>query len=304
MSAPIHHRPRGPVRTPVIVLGSALVAIALAVALLTWQMTAHSERAFDVRGRIAGFGDDGRTVFVEHEEIPGYMPAMTMRFEARDGLPSLDVGDAVGFRLAVGPERSWIEAVERLPDDALPEHPAAASAPKPTARGGEPLLKPGDPVPDVRLVDQDNEAVRLSDYRGRALVLTFVYTRCPIPDYCPLMSRHFQRLQPELQRAFGERAQLLSISFDPEHDTPEVLAEYADRYTADLTTWTFATAEANELARATAPFGVFTEAEGEQILHNLVTAVVGPDGQLVRLWRGSDWRPEEVLSTVRETLRR
>lgn len=287
-------------RTPVFVFGAVLLVLAAAV--LAWQVTAGRERAFDVRGRVAGFGDG--TVFVEHEEVPGYMPAMTMPFEVREpgALPPLDVGDAVGFRLVVGPERSWIEDVERLADDALPQHPAETSAPRPLAGGRDPLLEPGDPVPNVRLTDQDGDPVRLSDYRGRTLVLTFVYTRCPIPDYCPLMSRNFQSLQPELQRAFGDRAQLLSVSFDPAYDTPEVLRDYAGRYTDDLSNWTFATGTADELARLTAPFGVFTEAEGEQILHNLVTAVVGPDGRIVRLWRGNDWEPDEVFSVVGRSL--
>lgn len=307
MNAPSHNRPpsRGElVRTPVLLFGSALLVVA--AALLVWQMTAERERAFDVRGRVAGFGDDGRTVFVEHEEIAGYMPAMTMPFEARDPdvLPALGVGDAVAFRLVVGPERSWIEGVERLDDDALPEHPAETSVPRPVAGGGASLLSPGDAVPDVQLRDQAGDTVRLSDYRGQALVLTFVYTRCPIPDYCPLMSRHFQRLQPELQRAFGDRAHLLSVSFDPEYDTPEVLRDYAGRYTDDRSNWTFAVPAMDDLARLTAPFGVFTEAEGEQILHNLATAVVGPDGRLVRLWRGNDWEPGEVHAAVQTALHR
>ena len=280
--------------------------LALTAASLAWQVTADREQAFDVRGRVAGFGGDGRTVFVEHEEIPGYMPAMTMPFEARDPdvLPALGVGDAVAFRLVVGPERSWIEGVERLDDDALPEHPAETSVPRPIAGGGASLLSPGDAMPDVQLRDQAGDAVRLSDYRGQALVLTFVYTRCPIPDFCPLMSRNFQRLQPALRQAYGDRAHLLAVSFDPEYDTPEVLRDYARRYTDDLTNWTFATAGPVELARLTAPFGVFTEAEGEQILHNLVTAVVGPDGRLIRLWRGNEWEPGEVRSAVQAALHR
>lgn len=279
---------------------AAVLGLALIVALLAWRSGA--DRTFDVRGRVAGLGGDGRTVFVEHEEVPGYMPAMTMPFEARADLPALDVGDAVAFRLVVGPEQAWIEGVERLPDDAVPEHPAEGAAPTPLAGSGAPLLGPGDPVPDVRLTDQDGDAVQLSDYRGRALVLTFVYTRCPVPDYCPLMSRHFQRLQPALRRAYGNRAQLLSVSFDPEYDTPEVLRDYARRYTDELTNWTFATARPAELARLTAPFGVFTEAEGEQIVHNLVTAVVGPDGRVVRLWRGNEWEPDEVTAAVARAL--
>lgn len=282
------------------VLIAGLGLFLLAAVLLAFILLLSSERSFEVRGRVAGFGDDERTVIVEHEAVPGYMPAMTMPFEAReaDELDGLSMGDAVRFRLVVTSERSWIERVERLPRDALPVHPAAENEPKLTVPGKARLLEAGDVVPDIRLTNQDGEPIRLNDFEGQALLVTFIYTRCPLPDYCPLMSRNFRQLQPRLEQAFEGRAHLLSISFDPEYDTPAVLKDYAARYTDDLSNWTFATGEPEEVGRAAALFGVYTEASEDQIVHNLTTALIGPDGRLVKVWRGNDWKPEEVLRTV------
>lgn len=275
-----------------------------AAAFLAWLLLFSNERSFDVRGRVAGFGDDGRTLIVEHEAVPGYMPAMTMPFTARDtaGLGELESGDAVGFRLVVTPKRSWIEGIERLPQDAVAAHPAGENVPQLVTGTESRLLRAGDAVPDVALVDQEGEPLRLSDYDGQALVLSFIYTRCPIPDYCPLMSHRFQAMQPQLKKAFGTQAQLLSVSFDPEHDTPEVLADYAARYTDDTSTWTFATGTPEKIGRATSLFGVYTEGADGQIVHNLTTALIGPDGRLVQVWRGNDWSPDDVRRAVARVL--
>lgn len=285
---------------------AGLGLLLLAVVLYAGVVLIGSRIAVEVRGRVAGFGDDSTTVIIEHEDVPGYMPAMIMPFTVREAseLEGLRVGDAVQFQLVVEREQSWIQKVEALPEDALPLHPAAENEPVLDVPDGTSLLEVDDLVPDLRLTDQEGEPFRLSDYHGRALVLTFIYTRCPIPDYCPLMSRNFQRLQPKLEEAFGDRAQLLSVSFDPAYDTPEVLRDYAARYTDDLTNWTFATGSPEEVGQATALFGVFTEETGNQFVHNLTTALIGPDGRLRQLWRGNDWEPEEVLPAVRETLRR
>ncbi len=275
--------------------------LALAVGLFITAQVFLGERTFDVRGRVAGFGTDGRTVFVEHEAVPGYMPAMTMPFTVRDtaALQRVEIGDAVAFRLHVTGTRSWITDLRPLPDDAVAEHPAAGNEPLPEPPTESPILREGETVPaDLRLTSQSGAPFSLGDYRGQALVLTFIYTRCPLPDYCPLMSRRFASLQPVLRERFGEQAQLLSISFDPAYDTPAVLRDYAARYTEDLSTWTFATGTREQIARATSLFGVFPQDEGEQIIHNLTTVLVGPGGRVREIWRGKDWTPEEVLRAV------
>ena len=260
-------------------------------------------RTYEVTGRVVGFGDDGRTVIVEHEDVPGLMPAMTMSFTMRDGrvLDSVAVHEAVRFQLIVTRDSSWIDRLEILPDSAVAEHPAGPPDPlfETTA---SPLLTTGDRIPPFTLVNQDGETFGSTDFEGTALLLTFIYTRCPLPDFCPLLSRHFQHLQPRLIERFGDRVHLLSISFDPKHDTPEVLRDYARRYTEDTRQWTFATGSPEEIARVAGGFGVFYTQDGQDFDHNLATALIGPDGQVRRLWRGNDWQPEAVLEAVEAVL--
>ena len=116
------------------------------------------------------------------------------------------------------------------------------------------------------------------------------------------MSKHFATLQPTLRETFGDQAHLLSISFDPATDTPSVLRSYAERYTGRLDTWTFATGDRNLVSRATSLFQVYTKPEVGEITHNLVTAVIGPDGTVRRIFRGNDWTPEDVGQTVEKIL--
>ncbi|WP_103030150.1 SCO family protein [Salinibacter altiplanensis] len=262
---------------------------------------------YDAKGRVAGIDDGGRTLIVEHEEIPGYMTAMTMPLPADPSTTSsLQSGDAIEFELVVSSDSTWIGSVESLPDTAVARHPARATQPvaasTSTSDGPQPLRE-GDPVPaDLTLVDQTGTPIQMGDFRGRALVLTFIYTSCPLPDYCPLMSKHFATLQPTLREKFGDRAHLLSISFDPATDTPSVLRDYAERYTGRLDTWTFVTGDRSQVNRATSLFQVYTKPEVGEITHNLVTAVVAPDGTVRRIFRGNDWMPEDVVKTVETTL--
>lgn len=257
---------------------------------------------YTAEGRVAGVEDGGHTLYVEHEEIPGYMPAMTMPLPVSDpaAAESLTANEAIRFRLAVSGDSAWIESLQVLPDSAVARHPARTIRPNPSAGDAEArMLREGDRVPaDLTLTNQAGDALRLGDFRGRALVLTFIYTRCPLPNYCPRMSKQFAVLQPKLREQFGTKVHLLSVSFDPAYDTPTVLREYAARYTDRLDTWTFATGDSTDIRRMTDHFGVFTKTEGEEITHNLTTAVIGPEGTVHRLFRGNDWQPNEVMRAV------
>lgn len=255
---------------------------------------------YEVKGRVVGFGDDGRTVIVEHEDIPGLMDAMTMSFKT-DGTPELErfeVGDAVGFSLVVSRDSAWIHHLERLPDSAVARSPAGNATLRNRVPGGTLVLTRGDAVPDFELVDQDGLPLRLSDYEGQTLVLTFIYTRCPIPTYCPLLSQRFEALQPRLKERFGTDVRLLSISIDPEHDTPAVLRDYARRYTSDTGTWTFATGTPEQVGRVAGLFGLYYEPGEGEISHSLTTAVIGPDGEVEKVWRDNRWEPADVVEAV------
>ena len=254
------------------------------------------------KGRVAGIQND-TSITIEHERIPGYMPPMIMPFTVPDpGVPDdFSAGDAVEFQLTVSGDQSAITALRKLPDSAVARHPAQTTTVIDTAQTPS-VLQAGDRMPpDLALVTQSGDSLQLGDYRGQTLVLSFIYTRCPLPNYCPKMSEAFATLQPQLRDQYGDDVQLLSISFDPAYDTPAVLRDYADRYTDRLDTWTFATGDTSTVRRATRRFGVHTQPnDGEQgeLLHNLTTAVIDADGRVHRLFRGSDWTPEDVLQAV------
>ncbi|MEX1055993.1 MAG: copper-binding protein, partial [Rhodothermales bacterium] len=146
------------------------------------------ERTYEGRGRVAGFGDDGLTIIVEHEEIEGFMPAMTMPFSAAvsSEISGLNHGDAISFRLSVSSGKTRISDILRLSDDALPEHPASSLDPQSTSGEAPPHLDSGDPVPLVELTTHADTTLTFTELQGRTVVLTFVYTRCPLPEFCPL----------------------------------------------------------------------------------------------------------------------
>jgi len=258
--------------------------------------------AYVGEGRVAGIQND-TSITIEHERIPGYMPPMIMPFTVPEpGVPDhLSPGDAVEFQLTVSDEESAITALRKLPDTAVARHPAKTTTVIDTAQAPS-VLQAGDRVPaDLTLVTQAGDSLRLGDYQGQPLVLTFIYTGCPLPNYCPEMSEDFAALQPQLREQYDDKVQLLSISFDPAHDTPPVLRDYAARYTDRLDTWTFATGDTSTVRRATRLFGVHTQpGDGDrgELLHNLTTAVIDADGRVHRLFRGSDWTPEDVLQAV------
>ena len=157
-------------------------------------------------------------------------------------------------------------------------------------------------MPDFTLTNQDGKEIHLSQYKGRPLVLTFIYTRCPLPDYCPLTSSKFAaiyRASRSLPQS-GTAPHLLTVSFDAQYDTPEVLREYAQRYMNPVRfdRWEFATGTEDQVRKITGYFGLVYERESNQIVHSLVTALIGPDGRLVRLYLGNEWRPEEVMDAL------
>ena len=262
----------------------------------------RNDRSYDVRGRVVGFGSDARTVIVEHEEIEGLMPAMTMPFSALDTaeVSVLGEGDAIEFRLLVSRDSSWIDGIRRLPDDAIAEHPAGSVDPHYNQPDRPPLLEPGGFVPTVTLVTHADSTLEMSELQGKAVIITFLYTACPLPEFCPLMARNLAQIQPQVREEYGSKVHLLAVSFDPENDTPEVLRSYAGRYTSDLSNWTFATGDSTEIRDFANRFGVYYRPGEGEIMHNLTTAVITPEGRVHRLWRGNRWKPDEVLESLRQ----
>jgi protein SCO1/2 len=163
---------------------------------------------------------------------------------------------------------------------------------------------PGEEVPDFSFTNQDGKRISLKQYRGKTVLLTFIYTRCPFPDFCPRMSSNFAQIYKQLRANPALSAtQLLSISFDPEHDTPKVLRDYAynvarTKDAALFNRWEFAVPSSADLPKVSNFFALTVKPDGGLITHNLSTAVIGPDGKIVQWYHGSDWQPSDLIKDV------
>jgi protein SCO1/2 len=267
-------------------------------------LPAKAPQTFQVHGEVRDVDVANRTVRIAHEEIRDFMPAMTMSLPVKElsWLDGLASGDKVQFELSVTESDSWISHISKI----LPE--ASSGASDSTAARGAPSeqvsteLQKGEVVPNFELLDQNGKHVRLVDFRGRAVIITFIYTRCPLPNFCPLMSKNFQALQQRLEKEFPGRFQLVSITIDPKFDRPEILKEYAGRYAINGKSWSFATGSEDDIAAVANLFGLVREWDGGMISHNLRTALIGPDGRLRHVWKSNVWTPYEVDRMVGETL--
>ncbi len=234
---------------------------------------------------------------ISHDSIPGYMDAMVMPFRVREpaALPDAAPGDRLRFRLVVTNSESWIDRVRVLSaarrDAGLARSPA------------EPVLVPiGAPMPDFSLVDTQGRRVSLADLRGQVVLVTFIYTRCPLPDYCPLQMANFAQLRDRLGGRIGRDVTLLTITFDPRYDTNEVMARYGAGYGADGTAWRLLTGTPAEIERVTDAFGIEFYPEGGLITHSLQTAVIDREGKLFAAIEGRDYSVQQVLDVVEEAL--
>jgi protein SCO1 len=293
-----------PKATLIVLIAFTLAMVLSALAIHRQVRTARTQsvKEFSVRGVVKSVEPENKTVRITHEEIPGYMPAMTMPLAVKEAaiLNGLQSGDAVKFRLIVTEDDSWISKIEKdhFKEELESDFSARAQA---GSRESE-RLQAGERVSDFVLTDQNGRATRLSDFKGKAVILTFVYTRCPLPNFCPLMSKNFAGLQSRLGAEFPDRFQLISVSIDPKFDTPEVLKSYSGVWSKDEKTWSFLTGTPDEIENVGALFGLFHEPTGGLINHDLRTALIGPDGKLVHIWKSNVWTPYEVQRAVRETL--
>jgi len=294
------------------VILSALGALTLVAVLSVVVLHRHNSpptqpagmKTFEVLGQIRSIDASNKTVRITHEEIPDYMPAMTMPFPVKDValLKGLAAGDSVQFQLAVTDDDSWIARIDKIQSNASSDSSTTEESAISLRDREAERVQVGEIVPDFQLTDQNGRVVHLNDFRGKAVVLTFIYTRCPLPNFCPLMSKNFSQLEERLTKEFTNRYQLLSISMDSEFDTPEVLKEYAARYNASPKDWTFATGDAEQIKFVAGLTGLYYVKENGLISHDLRTALIGPDGRLVHLWKSNVWTPYEVQRMVREAL--
>ncbi|MGZ5435514.1 MAG: SCO family protein [Pyrinomonadaceae bacterium] len=262
----------------------------------------ENEKRYPINGKVISINKTEKTATINHNEIPGYMESMTMEFKVKNDsdLDKMKPGDRITGDLVVTDTSSWIEIM------AITQ--GGAELTPTTIVPGEP--KPGDEITDFALVNQDGKPIRLSQYKGQALALTFVYTRCPQPDQCTLMSTNFAAIEKELQQhtAVYAKTHLLSITFDPEYDTPKVMRSYgashSGRYSDEVFKhWEFATGTAQQVKAIAEYFGVRSfkdSATGkEELIHSLRTAVIDPQGKLVKLYRGNEWKPADIAADLK-----
>lgn len=280
----------------------AFKTVIAAAILVSGVLACSRGRAYELRGQVIAVDLARQELTVKHDDIRGFMPGMTMPFKVRDRalLTERTSGELIRATLVVGTNDAHLEDIQRTGFAPLADGPPAH-----TARFD--ILEPGELVPDEPLVDQTGAPVRLSQWRKKVTVVTFVYTRCPLPDFCPLMDRHFAAVQklaaqdPRLK----DRVQLLSVSFDPDFDTPAVLAAHAERVGADTRSWSFVTGERAALERFSSRFGVSVirdEKTPQDIVHNLRTAIVDGEGKLVQVFNGKDWTPIELAAALRNVV--
>jgi protein SCO1/2 len=256
---------------------------------------------YPMKGKVVEVDSANRKITVTHEDIPGFMPAMTMPFVVLEKdaalLQHVAPGDEVTATLVAPDSRYWLEDLvvvrKGTPD------PNAVSRP----RAHEP--HPGDEMPDVALVDQDGRPLRLGDYRGKAVALTFVFTRCPMPDFCPLMMKHFAAAEALLTQdtELAALTHLLTVSFDTKHDTPDVLRAFGRRFqktTPAFTHWTLATGTEEAIKTLGGALELDYVEEDRSFVHNLRTAVLDREGRLQRLFRGNEWSPKELVAELRK----
>ncbi len=247
--------------------------------------TPETPEIYSARGVVRGVLPDEGQVTVEHEEIEGLMPAMTMNFDVPDPelLAKLEPGQAIDFALRRRGGLYQIVGVHVMGEVAPGEDPLAK------------LKQPAQVAPAFALVDQDGEKRALEDFAGRAILLDFIFTNCPGP--CPISTATLRSFQQKLPAELRERVQLVSISLDPARDTPEAMKAYAEARKVDFASWAFLTGTQEQIDPVLAAYGV-GKVEGDEIEHTVVTFLIDPSGQIVKRYLGQEHSYEELLADV------
>jgi protein SCO1/2 len=256
-----------------------------------------SSKHYPLRGRVLAKSADQITV--SHEDIPGLMPAMTMPYPLKDpaGFEKIQPGDLITANLVVGEDKKyWLEHVV-VTDSSGRDLIYGTTAED---------LEPGAQIPDVALTDQDGKPVHLNQFKGKSVLITFIYTRCPFPTFCPLLSNEFASLQKELLKTPGDykRTHLVSVSLDPAYDTPAMMRKYGLTYLhndpAGFDHWSFLTTTPADLGKLAAAFDLTYFEKDKLITHSLRTVLLATDGTVAKVWAGNEWRKQEILDSMRQ----
>lgn len=264
---------------------------------------APEERTYELSGQVLAVRPSDHQILIQHGDIKGFMPAMTMPYTVKDDalLNGRMPGDLVTATLNVSETNAYLSAITKtgsapIPEDARTTIPAATNVS---------VLQAGDTVPDTTLTDHDGHPVTLSAFKGYATAITFIYTRCPLPQYCPLLDKRFAEVQRLVAAdpALDGKVRLLTVSFDPKFDRAETLRAHAKTLKADPAVWRFATADEPTVDRFAATFGVnvIREKDGT-ITHNLRTAVIDPGGHVTSVVDSNAWSADELVRALKNAL--
>jgi protein SCO1/2 len=267
------------------------------------QPASQNYKVYHLRGKVVSTSAAQGEVTLNHDAIPGLMEAMTMPYKLKDPsvLSELHPGDVITADVLVSADPDADYLLDRI---------VVVAQAKPDYKPGVSYHVPaqGDAVPDFKLRNQDGRLIHLGQFRGRALLITFIYTRCPSPDFCPRVTRNFASLEKQLAAnpALYARTHLLSVTFDPEHDTPARLRAYGVPYIGSdsksaFAHWDFAAPEQPVLAEMAKFFDLaITPSSEATITHTLSTTLIGPDGKVARFYPGNEWTPEQLLADVKQ----
>ncbi|MBZ5696909.1 MAG: SCO family protein [Acidobacteriia bacterium] len=259
----------------------------------------NSRTTYVLKGRVISKQPATQQLIIDSDDIPGFMPAMTMPYAVKDpyGFERVQPADIIRADLIVGPAgKFWLEHLVVTGKGAARSN-AESVAP--------PVLGIGDMAPDVPLVNQDGKTIRFGQFKGKAVLLTFIYTRCPFPDYCPLLTRQFAIIQKELAKNPDDykRTHLISISLDPNYDKPPVMREYGlsnmEHDPKGFQHWDFVSTTPADLQKLVASFGLDYSEQDGQISHDMLTILLAPNGAIAHIWPYNNWKTSEVLDVMR-----
>lgn len=270
--------------------------------LLAVSVGCNRTRKYPLQGEVVGKNIVTNEITVKHGDIPGFMPAMAMAYRVKNPavVQELQPGDKIAAEVVIGKDPSdyWLEDV-RITDESARGQAKPSAAPR--------MLMPGDRAPDLALINQDGRKIHLSNFAGKALLVTFIYTRCPMPNFCPRLSSQFARIHDELKKNSGDYANthLLTVSFDPKYDTPAVLRKYGLAYLdgdeSGFSHWDFASTKPGDLARVAQAFGLQYEEEDNQITHNMSIVLIAPDSTVAKFW-STDWTWTELMQSMQQAV--
>jgi protein SCO1/2 len=287
-------------RTPTVLL--ILIAAFALIPAACKKTPAPQAKRYHLVGTVISVDTAHGSANIDGQEVPGFMAAMAMPYLVHDSkaLAALSAGDQITADIVVTDTDSYLENIVVTKKAAGPANTTELTH----------LPRPGEKVPDFALINQDGKRIHLTSYRGDVLLVTFIYTRCPFPTFCPLVSRNFAQIYAQLRKdpAIGfKKCRLLSISFDPQHDTPAVLKRYAETFKSTtggnpFDRWEFAAVPAKELPKVANFFGLYYSASGDQIVHSLSTSVISPDGTIYKWYQDNTWKPADLLQDARQSL--